>query len=259
MYYFRTTLFLLLLPCFLFSQQQLKKKTVAETNPTKVSFGLHIGLSSSDISANRIAFPATGVDLSRLDRQQATNGRFGLLLLIHLSEDYGLETGLIYEKLGLKAEGLYDPELMEYNLKNSSSTHFSFEYLIFPLLFKRNLPLQEKMQLSFQVGTYLALLQSSSYGFEVTDLIMNPDGSFRESMRKTGISLDDYSRKLDIGMRLQAGVERSISETASLFSYVYYSRGLRTIDDFPETNLEGGSEGMNRVWGLSFGGYFKMK
>ncbi len=259
MHYCQTLIFLLLLPCLLFGQHQLKKKSEDITQPKRISFGLHLGLSSSDISANRIAFPETRVDLSQLDRQRATNGRFGLLLVFHLSEDYGLETGLIYEKLGLKAKGLYDLALMEYNLKSTSSTHFSYEYLVIPLLFKRNLPLQEKMHLSFQVGPYLGLLQSTSYGFEVTDLVMNPDGSFRESMRKVGISLDDFSRKLDVGLQLQAGVERSISETASLFTYAYYSRGLRSVDDFSEANLEGASDGMNRVWGLSLGGYFKMK
>jgi Outer membrane protein beta-barrel domain len=224
-----------------------------------ISLGISLGMAFSNVNADRIAFPYTRVNLSRLERQANISARPGLFFLFDLNETVGIETGLSYEKGGVKADGYYDSLAMTVNTFGNSQTTFSYEYISLPILLRKRFNETGKLPVSLHFGPYLGFLQTASFGYKSYELFVNQDGSVVESVTEFSSSLKDQTRQRDFGLRVQVGAERKISELTTLFAYAFYSRGVTRIDDFPTNQPGDKSDGRHRAYGISAGAFFRMK
>jgi Outer membrane protein beta-barrel domain len=256
---FLTKTLQLLLCCLLFFVHLSGQTTAGQTEqPKKVSLGIQMGMASSDVNADRIAFPFTRVNLSRQKRKVNLSARPGLFFLFPFNATAGLEVGLNYEKGGVKADGYYDSLSMTVNTFGNSQTTFIYEYIALPILFRKRFNETGKVPIILHFGPYFGFLQTATYGFKSYGLFINPNGSIVETVTEFSFSLKEQTRKRDFGLRVQVGAERKISELATVFAYAFYSRGVRRIDDFPTNEPGDKSDGMHRAYGISMGAFFRM-
>lgn len=214
----RTKHFLLATALFCYSNCLCGQESQNFSNK-KLSVGIHVGAAFSDVDDNQLALPVSQTNLSVFDRKRPVNERLGVQVLIHIGEAYGLESGLFYEKNGLKAIGAYDPQTNTVNLEDNAITRFKYEYFTIPVLFKRLFNLEGATQISLHVGPYFGFLQSAFYSYKTTVFLQNPDGSIFESVKEKAFQIRDLTRQKDIGFRVRVGAERSVSDLATLFGY----------------------------------------
>ena len=240
----------------------LAQESDTDSEKAKLSIGIHLGIAFSNVSDSPLSFPIPEVSpeqISTYDWNLSVNGRFGVTALFHLKDHYGLETGLFYEKIGVQSKSAFNDQDNTISSDNNSSTRFEYEYFTVPILFKLLFNEEAKFQFNLHMGPYFSFLQSAFYTSKISILSQNPDGSLFQSTQDESIQITEFARQRDIGIRLRFGAERKISNTAILFAYAHYSRGLTTIEQSPFEGLDRVTDGKHISMGLTIGGYFKMR
>ncbi|HHS95824.1 MAG TPA: hypothetical protein ENJ45_04475, partial [Phaeodactylibacter sp.] len=148
-----------LFPFVLFAQQE------EAPEDTKLSLGFFLGAGLTDVSSQQLAYPLSMTRLDALGKKQAVNARLGVHFIFHFNKEYGLETGLAYEKYGVNTSRAFDAENDTIVGGEQTKSSFSYEYFSLPILFRKNFAVNEQMQISLSTGLYFAYLQSASYGY----------------------------------------------------------------------------------------------
>ncbi len=224
----------------------------------KFSAGLSIGTAFSRVSSNQLVAPITNLDFNTLSTNTKWNEAIGLHLLYHINEEYGIESGVFYDKKIINLSGNNGGA----NQDKETNPVFTYEFLTFPLLFKKTIG-SKKVKGSFLAGPYFSLLQSSAYTNRIYTITVDSNNNYIETAKEETQNLTNASREVNFGLLLKAGAEMKATEIITPFIFGFYSQSFSKADDFTDVRatypdaVEG--DGKFSSFGISLGIYFRMK
>ncbi len=231
-----------------------------EATAPKFSAGISLGVNLSEVNNNYLAFPLTQLDFNEFTRHLNVNEYLNIHFLYHIDSEYGIESGIIYDKRTIHLSGTTDVTAAGINFDGRKvDATYNYEYFTLPILFKKTVG-ENKFKATVHAGPYLAFLQSASFTIVDYTIVEKHGGGFEEVTQSHALTIKDVSRKFNAGVLLKAGVEFKASDLITPFLQGFYSRSLSRVDDlhssFPN---EVNSDARHSSFGASVGVYFRMK
>lgn len=240
----------------LLTAQLTKNNTVAAT--PKLSAGISLGGTVSNVSSNQLAAPLTVIDFNDLSTNKKWNETFAFHLLYHVNEEYGIESGVFYDKKTIHLSGNNGGA----NQDKKTNPIFTYEYISIPLLFKKTMG-TKKVKATFLAGPYLGLLQSSSFSNKTFIIVRDNNNNFVEIAEEEAFNLNNATRESNFGLLIKVGAEMKATEIITPFIQAVYSRSFSQADDFTDIRSDFPdtveSDGKFSSFGISLGLYFQMK
>jgi len=252
-----TLFFLLIVASPLFAQDSA---VLEEEKQPIISAGLSVGALFSNVNSNRLAFPVTQLDFNKFDKHTNINEYISIHFLYHINAEYGIESGVIYDKKTYQFSGRTDVTVGGVTFDNREvDATYKYEYFTIPVLFKKTLG-QNNLKASIYAGPYFSFLQSATFTIQDHTIVEEHGGGFKEVTNEQALTINELARNTNIGILIKAGVELEASSIITPFANLFYAKSFSRIDNLRESYPDyQNSDGQHASYGISVGAYFKMK